>query len=326
MGLVYAGIDEAGYGPMLGPLTVAMAAFRLEAFDPEAPPPDLWQELGSVLGREPRDAPKRIPIADSKRLKLSNQLKRRHPLVHLERGVLAVLAASGHNPASDAELFDLLGADLETAPWFRGEPTPLPLANDQGSLRLDAAALRRAMDSASIGLISLRCRTLGAAGFNKSLRDSGSKAAVCAASVGSLIAEAARRWGGEGDDELRLAVDRQSGRADYSGLLANACPGATVALTDRTPHISRYDVNAGRRGFGVRFETEAEDHHLPVALASMTAKLVRELAMLRFNRYWSARVPELKPTAGYVTDARRWLADAGTAITAHERDALVRLA
>jgi hypothetical protein len=60
----------------------------------------------------------------------------------------------------------------------------------------------------------------------------------------------------------------------------------------------------------VIFEVEAEARHFPVALASMTAKLVRELAMMRFNRYWSGRMAELKPTAGYRNDAHRWLDDA----------------
>ena len=57
------------------------------------------------------------------------------------------------------------------------------------------------------------------------------------------------------------------------------------------------------------FEVDAEAAHFPVALASMAAKLVRELRMARFNRYWGARASELKPTAGYRADAERWLAD-----------------
>jgi hypothetical protein len=64
----------------------------------------------------------------------------------------------------------------------------------------------------------------------------------------------------------------------------------------------------------VIFEVEAEERHFPVALASMTAKLVRELAMLRFNRYWSGRMAELKPTAGYRNDAWRFLDDIAAVI------------
>ena len=39
----------------------------------------------------------------------------------------------------------------------------------------------------------------------------------------------------------------------------------------------------------------------------MIAKYVRELIMLRLNRVFRGRLPELKPTAGYVQDARRYL-------------------
>jgi hypothetical protein len=63
----------------------------------------------------------------------------------------------------------------------------------------------------------------------------------------------------------------------------------------------------------------------------MSAKLVREMMMQRFNRYWLKRareagVAELKPTAGYTTDARRWLKDARAIVTSEERETMVRIA
>jgi hypothetical protein len=45
---------------------------------------------------------------------------------------------------------------------------------------------------------------------------------------------------------------------------------------------------------------------LATALASMTAKYLRELAMRALNEFWCARVPGLRPTAGYPTDAPRF--------------------
>jgi hypothetical protein len=71
---------------------------------------------------------------------------------------------------------------------------------------------------------------------------------------------------------------------------------------------------------------EAESHHMPVALASMSAKLVRETLMGRFNRYWNARLPELKPTAGYRQDGWRWLNDAAAVLTGAEREGMIRRA
>ena len=38
----------------------------------------------------------------------------------------------------------------------------------------------------------------------------------------------------------------------------------------------------------------------------MTAKYLRELSMRAFNAYWASHVPNLKPTAGYPVDARRF--------------------
>ena len=40
-----------------------------------------------------------------------------------------------------------------------------------------------------------------------------------------------------------------------------------------------------------------------VALASIVSKAVRELWMDVFNAHWSARIPDLRPTAGYPNDA-----------------------
>ena len=42
-----------------------------------------------------------------------------------------------------------------------------------------------------------------------------------------------------------------------------------------------------------------------------------------FNRYWSRRDRSLRPTAGYTTDARRWMYQIGSgAISAWEDDLL----
>jgi ribonuclease HII len=76
----------------------------------------------------------------------------------------------------------------------------------------------------------------------------------------------------------------------------------------------------------VRFAVQAESLSLPVALASCIAKYVRETCMRAFNAGFAALEPALEPTAGYVTDARRWLKDAEVALARSgiERAELVR--
>ena len=56
------------------------------------------------------------------------------------------------------------------------------------------------------------------------------------------------------------------------------------------------------------FRPRAESEALPVALASMLAKYLREVFMRQFNRFWVRQVPDLKPTAGYPGDAARFFA------------------
>jgi ribonuclease HII len=66
---------------------------------------------------------------------------------------------------------------------------------------------------------------------------------------------------------------------------------------------------------GGRIEfTVGGEARIPVALASMTAKYLRELCMRAFNAFWGERAAGLEPTAGYPVDAHRWRRDAAAAI------------
>ncbi len=80
-------------------------------------------------------------------------------------------------------------------------------------------------------------------------------------------------------------------------------------MQEENERISRYRLAGAGGDWFVEFAVGADANHMPVALASMTAKYVREALMLRFNAYWRQWLPEVKPTAGYYTDAQRFLAD-----------------
>ena len=53
--LVYAGIDEAGYGPMFGPLCVGATVFILENHEPEKGAPDMWEMLSHIICKKRKD-------------------------------------------------------------------------------------------------------------------------------------------------------------------------------------------------------------------------------------------------------------------------------
>ena len=65
---IYAGIDEAGYGPMFGPLLVGRAVFCVPNLEPDAPLPHLWQRLSRVVCRNLSGRKGRIAVNDSKKL------------------------------------------------------------------------------------------------------------------------------------------------------------------------------------------------------------------------------------------------------------------
>src|SRR6185436_16287727 len=72
--------------------------------------------------------------------------------------------------------------------------------------------------------------------------------------------------------------------------------------------LSVYQVRLADRPVEFRFQPKGEQH-LPTALASMTAKYLRELAMRPFNAFWQRHVPDLRPTAGYSGDAQRFFGE-----------------
>jgi ribonuclease HII len=309
--VIYAGIDEAGYGPLLGPLCVGTSAFRLCAAAPSsdshAPlaPPDLWKALASGVCRKPKDARRRIAVADSKKLKSAGK----QPLVHLERGVLAFLG--GEIPADDASLFARLGvsaAGTRATPWHTGA-LPLPVAISAAEAAIARNLVSTALDRAGASLAALGVAALDPPAFNALYDALGNKASINL----SLVYQSLRAIDlARGEDDAFVAVDRQGGRGDYrDGLAEHLADGRPVRVVEETDERSTYAIGGGgTRSEGalvVSFEVEAEDHHLPVALASMAAKYTRELSMRRLNAFFAERLPELAPTAGYVEDGRRFL-------------------
>ena len=169
-----------------------------------------------------------------------------------------------------------------------------------------AGAERHAVAADGITVGPLRCLAVPAPAFNRGLDRHGVKSALTLRGAAALLREAADL---PGDEPVRVVADKLGGRNDYRPLLAEAYPGAKVAVILAGAGGSDYAVEVAGRRIGVSVGPRAESGHFAVALASMLAKYVREACMAQFNRWWRARVPGLRPTAGYPQDAARFLAD-----------------
>ena len=290
----FIGIDEAGYGPNLGPLVQTAVGFQLDC-DPEKL--DLWKRLCKCVRRFDQDGD-RILIDDSKKVYSSQQ-----GLEDLELGVLATLF-----PAL-GPLSQLLESLASTSlPHIANElgyssTEPLPVTVEASAVADGAGRFRSACELAGIKNLWVRTRITPPARFNDLLEKYHSKAGVLADGVCELI-----QLGREPDNGLEpvhFLIDRQGGRWYHSAMLNNACPDGWIDVISENCNCSRYHMN-GPRPLYWTFQVEGDSLYLPVALASMTSKYLREIFMRQFNRFWLEKLPNLKPTAGYPGDAARF--------------------
>jgi hypothetical protein len=287
------GIDEAGYGPNLGPLVQAAVAARV--------PGDagcLWERLGDGVRRanDPDDG--RVLIDDSKLVHAGP-----HKLARLERGVVGVVADCQPvgqllgGSACGASLTDLAGEH-----WY--EPTEsLPVAVD----RKELAAIPCYTDALAANEVEFRparCVVTPAPRFNALLDDWGSKAAALEHGVTALLRDVLTLLADT--EPITIVIDKQGGRNFYAPWISTAIPDGWVMPVREGALVSEYQVLGLGREVRLVFRPRADSEALPVALASMLAKYLREVLMRQFNRFWVGHVPGLKPTAGYPADARRF--------------------
>src|SRR5262249_41633173 len=92
----------------------------------------------------------------------------------------------------------------------------------------------------------------------------------------------------------------------YLEPLYNAFADAWIDRGAEGPRSSQYTIREGGRRLELTLRPKADAEDGLVALASIVSKAVREWWMAAFNAHWTARIPGLKPTAGYPGDSARF--------------------
>ena len=300
---IVAGIDEAGYGPLLGPMVISGAAFRVPE---EAATGDLWKFFRTSVTAQSSKARDRLRVTDSKLLHRGEG-----GLTALERNLLPFLMQLGPMPPTVRALLhgvrlrdDL--SDLDGYPWYQSADPALPRAADAEALPRAAERLKAGLDRAGGEFCWARLDLLDAAEFSREVVASDNKSAPGGRCVAALLVELWDRFGEEG---LHVRVDKQGGRNYYDEFLLANFYGCTLVAHCQGAEESRYTLRDGKRRMEIAFEPAADSRHMPVALASMLSKYTREVLVEMLNAFWLQRVPGLRPTAGYVEDGRRFLAD-----------------
>lgn len=298
---IVAGIDEAGYGPTLGPLVVAMSVWRVPD---EAVTGDLWRTLRKCVTPKRDAKSSRVHVADSKQV-----YDRKSGIASLERGVLAFAVASGMSVADFAAFLrgtNAMPGGAASLPWYSQLERALPIDPQRAAFTGIAAQLQAAMDETACHCAGLRTRLVDETFFNQRVAVTRNKSAVVIEQVLSLIQEAV---GFTEREPVHIVVDRLGGRAHYRTILQTAIPDREIQEREETDQCSAYCLRGGAADWEVKFTVDGDVHSLPVALASMCAKYTREVVMMAFNDFWRQYATEVKPTAGYYQDAKRFLAD-----------------
>jgi ribonuclease HII len=329
------GTDEAGYAPNLGPLVISSTVWRVAddslAGEADCEQPrrrrkragadgaacatlapvarrradlDLYRRLRRVICSEAGEDELRLVVADSKAI-----YSPARGLGLLERGVLAMLAMIDSPPSNWRSAWQLLdgatAAGLDDLPWHTGYDAALPHAADRDDVLAAAERLRGGLARAGVELVSVRSTAVFPQPFNDASEHWGNKAEALSRRTLSLVAEALESCP---EGEVCVVCDKHGGRNRYGRLLQEQFPEYLIEVHDESLAQSTYRWGPPHRRVEIRFCAGGESF-LPVALASMVSKYLRELAMHAFNDFWCRHVPNLRRTAGYPGDSQRFKRD-----------------
>ncbi|MDA3963804.1 MAG: hypothetical protein PF961_23695 [Planctomycetota bacterium] len=285
------GIDEAGYGPILGPLSIVAASARAESRD----------ELHAVFTRAPTG------LRDSKKLHKPGDLG---PLEAV--AMAAITWFTGFQPETAADVFAVLGETPtdRDLPWMDGaDQLQLPCAArhipDWQLTGLEPAGIQGAL---------IHPRALNDAA------DSGVNRASCELdAITGMLAQIPLATG-----SADVLCDRLGGRRYYAEALQDVWPSTQVEILEEAKLCSSYQVSMGQHQAQIAFQVGGESASPLTAAASCVAKFGRELHMRLFNSYWCKRMRTLKACAGYGSDAKRWIFQVGTGTTGAYGPDLIR--
>lgn len=294
--MILAGVDEAGLGPTLGPLTTAAAALAVpDGWRPDSP----WDKLDGAFCREWKKGETRAAVADSKILYKSGGLA----------GFERTLGAFSSLLDDTNRTLSVTVADQDEAalhPCYSCGVERFPVNCDPQAIATLSDAMRRVFAQQGARAAYLRVAALYEPLLNRRFERGLNKNAALLVETGRHLAALGRRFA---EEYVWVVVDKQGGRNAYLPFLTEVFPGAWIDELEVGGECSRYRVRRAEGVMDIEFRAKGDRVSFATALASLAAKYVRERAMAELNAWYRARYDGLKDTAGYPLDARRWLAD-----------------
>ncbi len=302
------GIDEAGYGPNLGPLVIGGSSWQIDQLQSDhlsTQAAEHFIKLQNDIHDDYR-AGRGPPWGDSKKI-FSRKSTKSETLEPLERGVFAAIQiATNTTPKTSDHLLSLLALkapdDSELTCWKKLNAVALPLATKAPLTIEQSDQATKQLRTHGIRLTGLACRWIFPETFNAALDNGMNKSDILSQASLQLASDLRNQ---HPHTPAVIWCDRHGGRKRYAGVVSHCFDAARVEPLSETTRCSHYRIHDRECPTFIHFSVGGESQ-LPVAVASMTAKYTRELAMDVFNCFWTDHIPSLQPTAGYPVDARRW--------------------
>ncbi len=289
-------MDEAGYGPNLGPLVIASTLWETPA-DPRTC--DFEALLKDVVDTQSTCKQTKLHIADSKQVNTG-----KNGFLSLETSALALLNLTGVETSSIRRILEqvcksakMSEENLDDIPWFEHDLS-LPVAVDLSVVEAMSKRLRQCMEKNHVCCHQIQVQLVPTIQFNQLLDQFGSKGVALSTLAFELLGDI---WNPGFLQDTLFVGDKHGGRNRYDEFLAQVVGDAMIFRLEEGRAVSRYRVNSTE----LRFQAKGESH-LPVAAASIIAKYLREVTMIQFNKFWNEHCPDVKPTKGYPVDAKRF--------------------
>ena len=202
--------------------------------------------------------------------------------------------------------------------WYK-DLAAQSLGHDAADIGLSATVLSSSMASKNVKLLELQSRCVDVYYFNSRVEQVRNKSRVLFTELCTLIFNFLAKY--QTAQPVQIVVDRQGGRINYHQELLRMFPGALLTVLRQDEKMSSYELLYGQKAMRIHFCIKADLKYLPVCLASMASKYLREVLMEAQNNYFCTLCPELQPTAGYWEDGRRFIEELAVRLPALRFDA-----
>lgn len=290
------GIDEAGYGPTLGPFVMVLTAVGIPST--HEPDEDCWSLLSpwirTATGRVKHDD-SRLIVGDSK--KIHSMVDGRMILGTPWRTIFDLKIPEYVPIDRFLSIINCVGRkEIAQEFWWIGDEL----------IHLKKQEIYPSVGEGASPVFKFGIVIKTVKEFNKICSESGSKGSITATAWKELVSSFFNCLAP--GDTVHFLTDKHGGRNQYLGMIHEVFDKREWVVPVReTAAESFYQVQGSGMEIGFRFIPRAEAACPMVALASMLAKHLREETMRIFNKWWKIRIPELQPTAGYPVDARRYI-------------------